>query len=212
MRPLEDIEQSVASEICTGETPDALAAVQRPNCAAAIWRREVELGLAGALAGIEAEQLPTLRTGCALVDVQSVVSRACSQSGMEAEALREALTNDIGALTVAFSSVMKTDAVALRLDVITDDACRRFHTDNVEARLLCTYRGAGTQYGLEHDTDNEPPLIHQLRTGDVAIFRGAKWPGAERSAVVHRSPPIEKTTSLQDRVRLLLVVDMPSAG
>jgi hypothetical protein len=102
---------------------------------------------------------------------------------------------------------MAVEALHLRLEVVRDDACRKFHLDRVTARLLCSYRGAGTEYGRAA-AGGAPTEIRHMATGDVAIFRGSLWPGDAPVDLVHRSPPLSGGSG----VRLLLVLDPLEAG
>ena len=51
-------------------------------------------------------------------------------------------------LSDAFMHIMKAPFMRLRLDVLYN-ACSRFHTDAITARLICTYRGTGTNMGWQ---------------------------------------------------------------
>src|SRR5690606_31479160 len=51
------------------------------------------------------------------------------------------LTKDIIELTLMFMEVTSADRLRLILKVVGDDACRKFHTDAYDLRLLCTYVG-----------------------------------------------------------------------
>ena len=55
------------------------------------------------------------------------------------------LAGDVAALAFIMAEVMRSPLLHLRLEAVSTDACRRFHIDNMTARMLCTYRGAGTQ-------------------------------------------------------------------
>ena len=116
---------------------------------------------------------------------------------------RRELCEDIGALARHFATIMNSPVLRLRLDVIHDDGCRRFHIDNIPARMLCTYRGRGTEYGLAA-MGGIPARVARTGPGDVAIFRGLLWPGGAPCGLVHRSPPMAPG----DRSRLLLVLDV----
>ena len=87
--------------------------------------------------------------------------------------------------------------MAVRLDVVDTDACRRFHADYVPLRLLCTYVGPGTQW---HRCDRAD-RVEQLAAGEVAIFKGRD--ALDPPVLLHRSPPISRTGER----RLLLVLD-----
>ena len=67
---------------------------------------------------------------------------------------------------------MGTRALRPRLEVVTTDACRRFHLDRVPARLLCTDRGPGTEDGLARG-DGSVEVVSRMGAGDVCLLRGS---------------------------------------
>jgi len=115
---------------------------------------------------------------------------------------RDLLIGDIAAQADLFAHVMAAPYLRLRLDVIETNACRRFHIDAVVARLICTYRGTGTQYGTSRD-GNDPVDIYTVPTGSPIVLRGTTWPETPAMGLRHRSPPIEGT----GETRLVLVLD-----
>ena len=112
------------------------------------------------------------------------------------------LVNDVAALAEVLREIMPTSHLQMRFDVVTTNACRKFHIDAVTARLVCTYRGTGTQYGISTD-GAEPQKIFTVPTGAPILLRGTLWPEPPRSGLLHRSPPIEGT----GETRLVLVLD-----
>lgn len=76
----------------------------------------------------------------------------------------------------------------------------------MSVRLICTYRGSGTQW-IERSVEraNAPPLETQqsFAPGAVGLFKGRILAGDQ--AIVHRSPQIAGT----GEERLLLVIDAP---
>ena len=101
-----------------------------------------------------------------------------------------------------FAELMGARYLRLRLDVISTNACRKFHRDAVTARLICTYRGSATQIG-NASNDQDPHIIKQIPSGTPILLRGTLWSEHPYSHLVHRSPPIEGT----GENRLLLVID-----
>ncbi|MEL7183288.1 MAG: DUF1826 domain-containing protein, partial [Pseudomonadota bacterium] len=79
---------------------------------------------------------------------------------------------------------------------------RKFHIDALTSRLVCTYRGTGTQYGTSLDGD-DPRRVFTVQTGAPILLRGTLWPGHPSSGLLHRSPPIEGT----GESRLVMVLD-----
>jgi len=191
-----------ARQVAEGDAAEILSEVWSPGCAAAIWRRALSEPTQTWLDTMDPEQLPALRTTMGADCVDRAVNQHFDELGVRASSFREFLVGDIAMLAGVFAQVMKTPSVRVRLDVISTNACRKFHLDNVSARLLCTYRGRGTQYGIAQK-QSDPDPIHELDTASVGLFRGQRWPAAEPTGIVHRSPPIDG----QGETRLLLVID-----
>ena len=93
--------------------------------------------------------------------------------------------------------------------------CPRFHADNNELRMLCTYHGPGTLWLPDHAVDRNAHLngrgnasnfadesaAQEVKTGDVALLKGGLYPAA--SPILHCSPTI---TSPAEK-RVLLTID-----
>lgn len=93
----------------------------------------------------------------------------------------------------------------LRLEYIDDDACRRFHKDCTDFRIISAYVGRGTQWG-EADGHGGVIDVQELATFDVGLFLGERRPG--RAHILHRSPPI----GASDPTRFLMVLDIERAS
>ena len=115
---------------------------------------------------------------------------------------RPQLVDDIAALAEVFADLMDAPYLRLRLAAITSNACRKFHIDEITGRLVCTYRGIGTQYGISTN-GLDPSRVFTVPTGAPILLRGTLWPELPASGLLHRSPPIEGT----GETRLVLVLD-----
>ena len=188
--------------IAVVETPEGLAQIRTPGCAAVLWHRPPPPGLLDWLAGLPPERLPAMRAVLHPEDAAAALRTACDAAGTPEGPERARLIADIADLAERFAALMRAPLLQLRLDVVTTDACRRFHIDAVTARLLCTYRGTGTQIGIGPG-GREPDPIHTAPTGAVLILRGTLWPTDPPADLRHRSPPIAGT----GETRLLLVLD-----
>ncbi|MDE1467168.1 DUF1826 domain-containing protein [Aurantiacibacter sp. D1-12] len=181
--------------------PDGLAEIRKQECNLAIWQRHpilqpfdfvlaegLELRLTTELSVLR------LRLECTLPD------------GLTAgEPQKVALIDDICSLAQHFGAILNQSALEVRLEVITTDACRKFHADYVTARLISTYVGRGTQWLDRLDAErvaagDKPANIQSLVAGDVGIFKGRL---ATKRPAIHRSPPITGT----GEARLLLVLN-----
>ncbi|MBR0681773.1 DUF1826 domain-containing protein [Roseomonas eburnea] len=113
------------------------------------------------------------------------------------------LAADMTLLARIFASMTGQDRVRVRLDGVTHDACRRFHTDAVGLRLLCTYRGAGTQWTMCGPDCRTP---HQAPPCSVALLKGSRHDPPPPTGCLHRSPPVSRLPEPR-RARLLLCID-----
>ena len=184
------------------ENAEELSAIHRPDCAAAIWRRPSLSVVQPWIEKLKPEQLPNTRVILPIESVRDAVGQICDSKGTPDCKERSCLIDDIAALADVFSGLMTARYLRLRLDVVTTNACRKFHVDAVTARLICTYRGTGTQYGSGHDK-TDPKRVFTVPTGAPVLLRGTQWSEHPRSGLVHRSPPIQGT----GETRLLLVLD-----
>ncbi|MFD1509079.1 DUF1826 domain-containing protein [Lacimonas salitolerans] len=184
------------------DTPEGLSLIRRADAAAAIWTRAPLPAFQRWLDDLPSDQLPRGRVILRPHAVPDMLTALCEQVGTPPGPHRQRLIEDIVALSDIFATTMGAQVLQLRLDVVGTDACRKFHVDMLRARLICTYRGPGTQYGLARQ-GNDPAQIHDLPTGSAMVMRGRLWPPQPDTGFVHRSPPIAGT----GQVRLVLVLD-----
>ena len=192
-----------AEAVLIGREAEALQQVTNSGVAAAIWQRKPIASFQDWVDGLPPEHLPELRTIVPLDRVESVVQAACDAKKLPAGPERNSLASDVAALAFIFGKIMDVHNVHLRFDVDDEVMCPKFHIDNVAARLLCTYRGPGTQYVAKANLDDSKQ-IGQLTTGSVGLFRGKKWSSLESCTLLHRSPQIAPGSL----TRLLLVIDV----
>ncbi|MEM1313420.1 MAG: DUF1826 domain-containing protein [Pseudomonadota bacterium] len=187
------------------DSRDALAAIAEPACAGAVWPRALPAEVSAWLDALPAERLPNGRLKTLPSEARAAAAELFDAAGAPDDACRVWLIEDVAALADRFARLMGAERLLLRLQVVTSNACRKFHVDAVTARLICTYRGTGTQVGTSPDLANraDPPQIVTVPSGAPLILRGTLWPETPASALLHRSPPIEGT----GETRLLLVLD-----
>ncbi|SHF43663.1 Protein of unknown function [Ruegeria intermedia] len=194
--------KDAAVGVAVADDPAGLRAFVQPGCAAAIWRRNMPKDVQSWLESVPEDALPNGRVILPKGAVPETVGHLCDMSAMPNGGERAWLEADIAEMARMFADLMQTDYLRLRLDRIQTNACRRFHIDAVTARLVCTYRGTGTQYGVSTD-GAEPKRVFTVPTGAPILLRGTLWPAEPPSGLLHRSPPIEGT----GETRLVLVVD-----
>ncbi|MEM6486455.1 MAG: DUF1826 domain-containing protein [Pseudomonadota bacterium] len=184
-------------------SPRALAAIHNPGCAAAIWHRDLQPQFQSWMDALKPHQLPTSRTTLRPTSAREAILQMCGVSGTPECNERSYLIDDITVMIELFADLMSTPFVSLRLEAVDSNACRKFHIDAVTARLICTYRGAGTQYGFTVD-DQPPKTFASVPTGSPILSRGTRWPETPQSGLRHRSPPIEGTGA----TRFVMVLDV----
>ncbi len=183
----------------------------------AVWQRRLERQV------VDYAELLCQQSGA--LQLRSIV-----ESASVTETLIEALpdrpgrldfVDDVAHLVEMFVDLFELERVGIRLSIIGNTMCPRFHTDHLPCRLVTSYAGAGTQWLAEQTVDRgklgagaaglpdhqsgiyrDPAMIQQINTGDVALLKGDGWHGNSGYGIVHRSPAINS-----DEKRLLLTLD-----
>ncbi len=180
-----------------------LSAIRDKFCDAIILQRDMPEKVKSWIDTLGTKNLPSSRVTLKREDISSAVQRLCEIAEMPVGSERAWFEADISTLAAHFSEILNSKYIRLRLDIVMTDACRKFHVDAVQARLICTYRGLGTQIGNLNE-NGEVVSVKQLERGVPMILRGTLWPGNAKAKLMHRSPPIEKL----GEERLLLVLDV----
>lgn len=181
---------------------EGLHKISKPDCAGVLWMREPLASFQNWIDTLDPEDLPTARLVLRPEAVHAAIAALCVAAKTPHGPEQERLIDDIAALSVVFAEVMKTDFLRLRLAKVSGNACRKFHKDAMTARLICTYRGSGTQYGVSNH-QGELVDVFSAPTGSPIILHGNVWPPRPDTCLLHRSPPIEGS----NETRLVLVLD-----
>ena len=179
-----------------------LAVIRDPGCAVALCQRQPDRNVLEWLERLDSDRLPKARVILPPDRISEALEQICDISDTPDCEERNRLIDDVTKLAKVFADLMKTTHLRLRFDVVTTNSCKKFHIDRITARLLCTYRGTGTQYGFSLD-GAEPDHILTVPTGSPIVLRGSLWPETPKSGILHRSPPIEGT----GEYRSILVLD-----
>jgi len=194
--------QLLARDVLMGRDPEILGDVHCPGVAAAIWTRRCDAGFEQWIDSLPEDRLPEFRTVLPVHLAEAAAIAACDQAKLPQGPELNMLTGDIAALALMLAKALTVRRIRIRLDVASDAMCPKFHMDNVTARLLCTYRGPGTEY-VPAGSETDANRIRTVKRGSAALFRGAAWPGEEQTGLLHRSPGIAPGAG----PRLLLVID-----
>ncbi|MEM6376328.1 MAG: DUF1826 domain-containing protein [Pseudomonadota bacterium] len=173
-----------------------------PDCAALIWRRNLPQDLRQWVAAVPETRLPRGRIMLRPEAVAQALEQLCEIYDTPVSVQRDALIAEMVHVCRAFTQLHQARFLRLRLEVVTTNACRKFHIDALPSRLVCTYRGTGTQYG-NAEPGCDPARVFTVATGDPILLRGKLWRETPFAGLLHRSPPIEGT----GETRLVLVID-----
>ena len=193
---------SATAQVAFVAEKEGLARLFDAYTAGVIWRRYMQEGMQSWLDTLPVDQLPTGRIILPVLNVRSAVTELMNISKMPDCAERQLLLDDICLLAHEFNKLFASSYLRLRFDVITTNKCPKFHIDHVAARLLCTYRGAGTEYSFLDD-QKRPAEIFSTPNCAAIVLRGTKWPTDCANNLVHRSPEINDG----NETRLLFVID-----
>lgn len=128
---------------------------------------------------------------------------------------KEVTIKDIVDVSWSFWRTCKDKKIRIQFEVVTNDKCRLFHVDNIKQRLLCTYRGLGTEWLDDSNVnrsglcrgDNDKivknfDLVKKANQFDILVLQGKKSNQSVDGAV-HRSPPLGNS----QEARVLLKID-----
>lgn len=215
-----------------GRTPDIFDAILRPEAEIAIWQRPADPAILAEVGQLGATALPSPRR--LLTAVSGADDGDASTRGAAADILREcgldpagyaSWIDDIALLVARFLRIagkvadshgVPSRPVTLRLETLSSDGCRRFHVDRCRLRLLCTYRGPGTEWlpsaradraALAGGAGNDEILRggepSHLQPFWAAITKGERFPGNTVGGLIHRSPSIAG----RGQTRVLVCID-----
>jgi hypothetical protein len=180
-----------------------------------LWQRPAQPAIARELASLRASDLPSLRRLTSQPSFDDDVRALLRQRDLDPSIFGN-WRRDLGRLATMFFEISDGRDVTLRLEATDNDACRRFHVDRTHLRLLCTYRGPGTEWLTEAQVDrvakaNGAPNEDIVGCGEpsqfepfwVGVMKGDVYPGNAGRGLVHRSPPIAGT----GQTRVLFCLD-----
>ena len=198
---------SATAQVAFVAEKEGLARLSDAYTAGVIWRRYMQKSMQNWLDALPVNQLPTGRIILPVSKVRSAVIELMNISYMPDCPERQVLLDDICLLACEFSRLCASQCLRLRFDVLTTNKCPKFHIDHVASRLLCTYRGVGTEYSFLND-QNRPAEVFFAPNCSAFVLRGTKWPTVCPNKLVHRSPEINH----ENETRCLLALDPVDLG
>ncbi|MDP8568705.1 DUF1826 domain-containing protein [Methylophilus aquaticus] len=152
---------------------------------------------------------------------QAIQPQLASQLALVVGHGKEALLADMAHIATVYADLLDCPHIGLRLEVLSQAMCPKFHIDRTGIRLLCTYLGPGTEWLDEaycnrnaFATPNStleafhqalivhPQGICQASEQALVLLKGSLWQGNQHAGAVHRSPQIETGST-----RVVLALD-----
>lgn len=208
-----NIDNSIKS-ICLERTKRTdLEAIHDPAYQIGIWARTLSPDLQAEALVLAKQDFEAFRFSGDHRDLEMALAEHSESQEIQISA---DLRDDICMQAQWFADLTNATSIRLLLGRVTGNMCRRFHTDVVKLRLLCTYYGPGTLWaepnaieekymskGTNEQMIKDASLVHQVATGHVALLKGALHEQSAFGAVLHRSPSIEEF----GQSRLVLRID-----
>ncbi len=192
-----------------------LLRIFEPAVQLAIWQRPVDPLIAGYLNASLADMGSGFRQ-------QLKPGESPDFSRLPGGEGRDALTTDIALLADILGELLDAKTIGLRLEVIGQAMCPRLHVDRLGIRLLCTYRGPGSEWVDDEGVDRSrlgaganglpdgssgllgpSSRIEVIPSFAVALLKGSLWQGNAGRGVIHRSPAVAPN----EAPRILLAMD-----
>lgn len=117
---------------------------------------------------------------------------------------RDALLADIRHLFEVYQDLLGCERLGLRFESLERAMCPGFHRDRTGIRLVCTYRGPGTEWMDDAGLDPQPSPSPGARQSFAApadasaigrapafamvLLKGTLWQGNAGRGAIHRSP------------------------
>jgi len=169
-----------------------LAEIFEPGVQVCSWRRAVDPQVTAYLDGAAArgtgQSIETLAP-----DQRAVLDDLPAGEG------REALLDDVTSLAEILHQLGDCPLVGLRCTRVERAMCPRWHVDRVPLRMLCTYRGPGTEWLADQRIDRadlaDPGIVggagRRADTGELVLLKGSLWQDNGGLGAVHRSPDVQ---------------------
>ncbi|WP_394247075.1 DUF1826 domain-containing protein [Vibrio profundi] len=199
----------------SAEHPTVLADIYESDINIAIWRRSFSQELTDSISQFIAAN-PSFSKSLSLTPETAYKKLENAIDDPDFKPLIE----NMAQLVDMFCCLFDLEHVGLRLAVLNEAMCPRYHFDRVPCRLVTTYHGAATQWlpndvvdrsKLGHGSNGLPDAtsglylhesdVQRLACGDVALLKGELWEGNENAGLVHRSP---ESSALNPRLILTL--------
>jgi hypothetical protein len=157
-----------------------------------------------------------------LRSLQAVADEIVAKA-MLPEGVSEQIQEDICAIGCIVGQICsKGKRIQVRLEIMGDGVCSRWHRDYYVGRAIVTYNSHATQYTADSNVDfwelencgnnkciiRDTSEIRNVGVGDILFMKGSQFPNS--TGLVHKSPEIRYHEDGRVINRLVLKVDVPA--
>lgn len=152
---------------------------------------------------------------------EAISERLIKDSGLPNYQGRDEFLADLDYIANLYTDLLGCPTIGIRLEILNQAMCPKFHVDKTGIRLLCTYTGPGTEW-LEDAYADRTKLgmasanmddavsgvvldakgIQQVPLFAVALLKGSLWQGNGMHGIIHRSPAVTDS-----KPRVMLAID-----
>jgi len=182
---------------------DALNGIHFPESSLVVWDRPVLPDIGLELDNVGADAFPDARVRFYAGKARDELAALISAQGFDAVSVFPGWLADMTRLADVFFDLAGCRPVTARLETLARTGCPRFHVDHSYLRLVCTYRGPGTEWLDDAQVDrvaqaggapNEAIVRFgkpsRMPTFAVGLMKGSRYPGCADTGLVHRSPAL----------------------
>merc|ERR1711988_1644085 len=113
--------------------------------------------------------------------------------------------NDFKHIGLVVAKLVPTANMVIKLDIMGDNSCARWHRDNYVGRAVVSYNSCGTEF-VDHqnvdfwELENCGNNLHIIRdssqicaasVGSILFMKGTRYPSGE-NGLVHKSPETQR--------------------
>jgi len=172
-----------------------LCAVFEPEVQVCVHPRPSHPGLAAALRGPGLRSWRGLRASLQLGGPRG---RGLAALDLPPVAGPGALREELAFLIELYGDLLGCPAVGLRIECLERAMCPLWHVDRTGIRLLCTWRGPGTEWLDDPGVDRASlagGAVGHAPSGcaapfDIVLLKGSAWQGNAGGGAIHRSPAV----------------------
>ncbi|CAD7928580.1 unnamed protein product [Amoebophrya sp. A120] len=156
-----------------------------------------------------------------LISAASALLDPLCAIGLPEDLANQVRTDAVEIGAVVAKLVTNADSLILKLELMTDNVCARWHQDYYVCRAICTYNVSSTEYihdahvdfwelnncGNNDSVVQDRTPICRIGVGNILFMKGHHFP-TKPNGLVHRSPEPVRAATGGVKTRLVLKVDV----